>query len=128
MSQMKHEHVSTKYWECGETCHFKNGKYIWGVVIQRITCEDHSEKSKYCFKFLRFMDARDSSEYIHSKQHEIFWAVHLPDYGWKLVDKIKFENGEIVNSKKAGVFDNPPAPLPLNQTFFLPVKYRMLDF
>lgn len=122
MSRLK----SKKHWECADKCYFKNDNY-WGVVIQRLRCKDQSGENKFCFKFIRFMDTKDSNDYIHSDQHEIFWA-YFKDSQWKLAGPIKIQNGEIINSKKAGAFDNPPAPLPVNEILVLPVRYRVLNF
>ena len=116
------------HWDCNErtrTCRYRNGSLLWGVVIQRLACKDHqTDRASYCFKWLRFMDARDSSAHQHSNLHEIFWAIYSGNE-WQLASRIKQE--DLLEQPNHNDLDNP-APLPdSSKVFLLPVKFRILN-
>ena len=124
------------HWDCsGENtqCSYRKGYNdgnnlnhdLWGVVIQRLTCEDHQDTTQYCFKYLRFMNEKDSAEEKHSEMHEIFWAEHK-NGEWKLVKPITADDFKYhQETTKKGALENPPT-LPTGKVFDLPTKFKQI--
>lgn len=120
--------IKKPHWECGESvCRFRAGKKLWGVVIQRITCNGHSSQTKFCFRWLRFMDGKDGNQNNHTDFHEVFWA-YYSGTAWTLSSRLNIAN-DIGPQKTLSTYEYPPAQLPpASEIFELPTKFKTIGF
>ena len=92
MSVLSQTKSTTAHWDCSKTkCLFESvdnsNNTLWGVVIQRVTCQDRSNAG--CFKYIRFMGHEDGNQNKHTSLHEIFWASYdNTKKKWQLVEPI----------------------------------------
>ena len=119
------------HWECSKTkCLFRktqDNHKLWGVVIQRLTCQEQSSSSKFCFKYIRFMSGEDGSQNSHTVFHEIFWASYSKKNSWTLVRRINITADNMGQDTDLDNHGYPPELPPPSTIFTLPNKFKILD-